>query len=568
MKLHLTVGIVPSLNVSAGLLGFFSVKIWATLLEKWGLLEQPFTRQENAVIQTCIITSSGLVFSGGFGSYLFGMSSVVANQSSEANNPLDVKNPALPWMILFLFIISFIGLFSAIPLRKIMIVDFKLPYPSGTATAHLINSFHTPLGAELAKFYFDFSATYVGVGMITPLITNVSLLFGAVLSWGLIWPLVATRKGHWYSAEIDEKNLRGLEGYKVFIAISMILGAGLYNLLKILCKISRGLYKTFRCMKPVAALPDVPSISETSYDDARRTQMFLKDQIPAWIAAIGYIGFVAVSTISLPYIFKPLRWYYIVVIYMFAPVLAFCNSYGCGITDFNLASMYAKLAIFVISSWAGASNNGVLAGLAMGGVMMNIVAVTSSLMQDCKTGYMTLASPRSMFISQIIGTAIGCVLSPCIFWLFLEAFEDLGKPDSQYAVPYALIFRNVAILGVNGFSSLPHHCLTFCYAFFIVSITITGIRDFLKPKWARFVPIPMAMALPFFLGANFAVDMCVGSLILVVWKKVDKAAAKAFGTVVASGLICGDGIWTLPSSILAMAGVKPPICMKFVSRLT
>ena len=34
---------------------------------------------------------------------------------------------------------------------QIMIIDFKLTYPSGTATAHLINSFHTPQGAKLAK---------------------------------------------------------------------------------------------------------------------------------------------------------------------------------------------------------------------------------------------------------------------------------------------------------------------------------------------------------------------------------------------------------------------------------
>lgn len=32
-----------------------------------------------------------------------------------------------------------------------MIVDFRLTYPSGTATAHLINSFHTTEGAKLAK---------------------------------------------------------------------------------------------------------------------------------------------------------------------------------------------------------------------------------------------------------------------------------------------------------------------------------------------------------------------------------------------------------------------------------
>lgn len=33
-----------------------------------------------------------------------------------------------------------------------MIIDYKLTYPSGTATAHLINSFHTPEGAKLANY--------------------------------------------------------------------------------------------------------------------------------------------------------------------------------------------------------------------------------------------------------------------------------------------------------------------------------------------------------------------------------------------------------------------------------
>lgn len=64
MKLNLTTGIIPSLNVSAGLLGFFFVKIWTSLLAKSGLLRQPFTRQENTVIQTCVVACYGIGFSG------------------------------------------------------------------------------------------------------------------------------------------------------------------------------------------------------------------------------------------------------------------------------------------------------------------------------------------------------------------------------------------------------------------------------------------------------------------------------------------------------------------------
>ncbi|XP_043715767.1 probable metal-nicotianamine transporter YSL7 isoform X2 [Telopea speciosissima] len=616
MKLNLTAGIIPSLNVSAGLLGFFFVKTWTKFLQKSGLLKQAFTRQENTVIQTCVVASSGIAFSGGFGNYLFGMSEAIAKQSSDANEAQNIKNPSLGWMIGFLFVVSFLGLFSVVPLRKIMIIDFKLIYPSGTATAHLINSFHTPQGAKLAKkqvkalgkffsfsflwaffqwfftagdncgfidfptfglkafdnkFYFDFSATYVGVGMICPYIINISLLVGAILSWGIMWPLIETRKGHWYSADLSPTSLHGLQGYKIFIAIAVILGDGLYNFVKVLSRTLFGLFQQF-CNKKTGDLPisgcSAPASPQISYDDQRRTQLFLKDQIPTWVAIGGYVIIAVISTIILPNIFHQLKWYHVVIIYIFAPALAFCNAYGCGLTDWSLASTYGKLSIFIIGAWVGASNGGVLAGLAACGVMMNIVSTASDLMQDFKTGYLTLASPRSMFVSQVIGTAMGCVISPCVFWLFYKAFPDLGVPGSEYPAPFSLVYRNMAILGVEGFSTLPKHCLQLCYTFFAAAILVNSIRDAAGKKWSKYIPLPMAMAIPFYLGGYFAIDMCVGSFILFVWQKINKAKAEAFGPAVASGLICGDGIWTLPSSILALAGVQPPICMKFLTRKT
>jgi OPT family oligopeptide transporter len=353
----------------------------------------------------------------------------------------------------------------------------------------------------------------------------------------------------------------------------MILGDGLYNFFKVLGCTLFGLYNQLCNKDSGTVLPlsgrSSPEISPSlSYDDQRRTELFLKDQIPTWYAAAGYVIIAVISAATLPHIFFQLKWYYIVVIYLIAPTLAFCNAYGCGLTDWSLASTYGKLAIFTIGAWAGASHGGVLAGLAACGVMMNIVSTASDLMQDFKTGYMTLASPKSMFVSQIIGTAMGCVISPCVFWLFFNAFKDLGVPGSEYPAPYALVYRNMSILGVEGFSALPKHCLTLCYAFFLAAIVINGIRDVVGKKWSRFIPLPMAMAIPFYLGAYFAIDMCVGSLILFVWQKANKAKADAFGPAVASGLICGDGIWTLPSSILALAGVSPPICMKFLSSAT
>ena len=53
--------------------------------------------------------------------------------------------------------------------------------------------------------------------MICPYIVNISLLIGGILSWGLMWPLIETRKGDWYPADLPSSNIRGLQGYKVII---------------------------------------------------------------------------------------------------------------------------------------------------------------------------------------------------------------------------------------------------------------------------------------------------------------------------------------------------------------
>ena len=47
------------------------------------------------------------------------MSSVIAKQSPDASIAPDIKNPNLGWMIAFLFVVSFLGLFSVVPLRKV-----------------------------------------------------------------------------------------------------------------------------------------------------------------------------------------------------------------------------------------------------------------------------------------------------------------------------------------------------------------------------------------------------------------------------------------------------------------
>ncbi|XP_020215894.1 metal-nicotianamine transporter YSL3 [Cajanus cajan] len=611
MKLNLTTGLVPNLNVSAALLGYVLIRAWTMLLEKSNVVSTPFTRQENTLIQTCAVACYSTAFGGGFGSHLLGLNRKTYERvgaDTPGNTPIT-KEPGIGWMTAFLFVTYFVGLSALVPLRKMMIIDYKLTYPSGTATAVLINGFHTPKGDGMAKkqvrgfmkffsfsflwsffqwfysggeqcgfvqfptfglkawkntFYFDFSMTYVGAGMICSHLVNLSLLLGAVLSWGIMWPLIRGLEGQWFPKSLPESSMKSLNGYKVFVSIALILGDGLYNFLKIIVFTATNIHSSMeRRNHRSVSISDSQSQQQQPPDDLKRNAVFVRESIPIWLAFTGYILFSAISITIIPLIFPEVKWYYVVVAYLLAPTLSFCNAYGSGLTDMNMAYNYGKVALFVLAALGGKSH-GVVAGLVGCGVIKSLVSTSSDLMQDFKTGHLTLTSPRSMLVSQAIGTAVGCVIGPLTFFLFYKAF-DVGNPYGEYKAPYAIIYRNMAILGVEGFSALPRHCLQLCCGFFAFAVAANLVRDLSPQSIGRWIPLPMAMAVPFVVGGYFAIDMCMGSLLVYLWHTLKRNDASLMIPAVASGLICGDGLWILPSSVLALFKVQPPICMRFLS---
>lgn len=106
--------------------------------------------------------------------------------------------------------------------------------------------------------------------MICSHLVNLSLLLGAVLSWGVMWPLIRGLRGEWFPRNSPDTSMESLDGYKVrenllisngisqgnhvsilicgtaslqvFISISLILGDGLYNFLKVFFFTSRSIH--------------------------------------------------------------------------------------------------------------------------------------------------------------------------------------------------------------------------------------------------------------------------------------------------------------------------------------
>ncbi|XP_010045545.2 probable metal-nicotianamine transporter YSL7 [Eucalyptus grandis] len=609
LKMDLMLNFIPPANLFAGGFGFVFISTWTKLVNASGLLSQPFTRQENTIIHTCVDSFIGIALSGGFSSYLLAMSDTVAKQIPGPVDSYDIKNPSLGWMILFLFLASCAGLLSLLPLRKFMLIDKKLTYPTGYATGNVINSFHTPQigklngrkqGTTLSKFFtisffgavyqwlfsggsscgfhyfptfglkafqrsfhFDFHSSYIGVGMMCPFIIAYSQLLGAILSSGILWPFMETKKGDWYPADAAVRSLSGRLGYRVFLSLAIITGDAVYHMIKAVV-IGLFMHKKIdnAACSPFAKNP-FHEKSPVSYDEEVRTEIFLEDLIPDRVAVGSYIVISVISTVVFPFIFPPLKWYYILIIYMISPVLGFCKAYSTGLTDMSITSNLGKLAMIIFASWARKARGSVLVGLVACGIVMNLVDVASNVMESFKVGYMTLSSPKSLLLSKLIGILMGCVISPSIFLYLRSRHPRLGTSGSQFSAAWSSSFREASMHATSGFSMLPKHCLEISLAFFLAAILINLLRDWTPKKWRNLIPIPVAFAIPFYIGAYITIDMCVGYLILYVWRRKNKEQAETFAPFVGSALVFGDGLWLFPASVLKMKKITAPMCMRF-----
>ncbi|KAL6893613.1 hypothetical protein ACP4OV_007711 [Aristida adscensionis] len=620
MKLSLTSGFLPSFAIPVGLLGFFLPRAWVRLLNNCDVAQHfPFTRQENTVIQIFVLSCITIAYNGGFGSYVLAMSKNAA-EGGIGSSGKNIEEPHVGRLVAFLFLTCFAGMFAIMPFRNNLIIKHQLTFPTGTATAQVINTIHTPQGARQAckqvsvlfktfggtitwslfqwlftgggggvcgfqhfptfgltayhlGFYFNFSMTNVGIGMLSPYKITISMLIGSLVSWGIMWPYMKTKEGSWYPRGLDDDNLTGIHAYRVFIGISMVLADGIFHLLSIMLQTLYEMYNQRHTQQqrqqvamPFQCLGNNHRQVARNFDDRRRAQVFLRDRIFNPAATVAYISLSTISTIAIPHLYPQLRYHQVAFVYLIAPVFAFCNAYGAGVTDINIGTDYGKIAILVFSSWVGLEHGGVVAGLAAGGIIMSTISSAADLMQDFRTGYLTLTSPHTVLISQVAGTVLGCMINPVIFWIFYQVYEQ--GDDGSGMVPYAKMYRAISMLGV-GEHRLPKHSILLCKVFFTLSLSLGVLREVsFQRKWRirRYIPSTIAMAVAFFVLPTMPIGMFMGSMVMFLWRRFGGNDMRLLSPAVAAGLICGDGFGSLLTTALTLIKAQPPVCIMFLSK--
>ena len=352
------------------------------------------------------------------------------------------------------------------------------------------------------------------------------------------------------------------------MGLTMVVTEGIFNFITLTTALVIDFYKKTEENDSGAAkyILKHPSLN---YDDRKRLEVFIGNRVPAIGGVIGYIGFAVICSVISHWIFREIQFHHLALVFTIIPIFIFSNTYGTGLTDWSVAPTYAKFVLFIAAAAYAAPGAVIISLVACGAAFMSL-NISSQAVQDHKTAYMTLTSPRAVFAGHVYGIVIGSIINPLIYAFFdLKAKKTapIGTPKSEFPAPYAQVYRAIALLGMGGVKELPKHCITFSFITFLMTLAIETLRLVSQRKdWKvqYYIPCMTALALPFLSGPTFAVDMALGTILRLIWTKIHRQSAELYSAAVAAGLVSGDGIWYLPSALLGLFKVEPPICMRFL----
>jgi len=214
------------------------------------------------------------------------------------------------------------------------------------------------------------------------------------------------------------------------------------------------------------------------------------------------------------------------------------------------------------------------------------------LMQDFKTGHLIGASPRAQFICQLIGSFASIFVTTTLYNMYTKAYQI---PGPSFPAPTAYVWLNLARLLRAG--ELPPKTGVFMTLFgtLFASLSVFKLRRTAEhpAKWSPWIPSGVAFAIGFLNTPSFSLARLVGGLIDFWWRRrmasfhrqvlvgdtdaendrdnrvlVANQGEDQKGhsgrnleiVIMASGFVLGEGVASIVTLCLRMAGVGVVSC--------
>jgi OPT family oligopeptide transporter len=371
------------------------------------------------------------------------------------------------------------------------------------------------------------SPAYVGQGIIMGPATTLHMLLGAIIGWGILSPL-AKHKG-WAPGPVSDWT-NGSKGWIVWISLAIMLVDSLVSLgwllLRPMISIGQLYYPTAKetfqshTWRELLTLNITRKQRYTQLGDGTSANPLtaIKQHLAAneepdappehlisnRTTLIGLIASLVVCVVAVQISFPnmiPFRLMLLALV--LALLLSIMGVRALGETDLNPVSGISKLTQLVFAlvtpTTGPGAKNAVIINLVAGAISESAALQAGDLLQDLKCGHLLGAAPNAQFYGQIIGSAVGAVLSAVVYKLYTSVYRD-QIPGGLFEVPTAYVWIFTARL-VTG-SGLPPMVREWASGAAVIFAVGTVIRVWgnnrktrgLSGWWIDFVPGGIAVA--------------------------------------------------------------------------
>jgi len=518
---------------------------------------------------------------------------------------LDPEHRHAPWWLVaaFTFTTGSMGVFLAIPVKRVLINYGQLPFPSGTAAAVTLRSLYGHGGEALKKAYALVIA--LGAGVISGVLTTAEdqlAALGRFFAWMRInlfdvhFPDQLPAQGF---AQIAGKPLVGFgfEPGVVMIGVGMIIGsrvslsmlaasaalyvfiapwlhgldaanAGVAGYVVSIPAVGGGAMfhpvrwalwggastLVFASLTSLALQWRTVGRAFTMLRRARvqRPQSELENamasiEVPgSWMIA-GMIP-IGIAMVAIQFIAFGVAWWAGLIAVAMCFVLSLVVSRAVGETDLQPVGAMGKVMqlLFALISPPGAAGvqASVLQNVMSAGIAAGSAEASAELLSDFKTGYLLGANPRRQFLAQFAGVFFGTLVCVPAWYLMVPNIAALEK----YPVPAAQIWVAVARALTGGLNSLPPSVL---YAI-LVGAAVGLLLPLLEkafPKARGYLPSATGLGLGWVVPFSVTLSFAIGAILVSVWRRISPDTQETYSIPVASGLIAGE---SMIKAILAM----------------
>jgi OPT family oligopeptide transporter len=369
------------------------------------------------------------------------------------------------------------------------------------------------------------SPAYVGQGIIMGPATTLHMLLGAIIGWGVLSPL-AKHKG-WAPGPVSDWT-NGSKGWIVWISLAIMLADSLVSLgwllLRPLIAIVRLYYLTAKDTFQSHTWRELFTLnithkqrytqlnSDTTEGPVTAIKRHLAegqepDAPPEHLISnrttiIGLIGSLILCVVAVHLSFPsliPLR--LTILALVLALFLSIMGVRALGETDLNPVSGISKLTQLVFAlvtpTTGPGAKNAVIINLVAGAISESAALQAGDLLQDLKCGHLLGAAPSAQFYGQIIGSAVGAVLSALVYKLYTNVYTI---PGGLFEVPtgYVWVFTARLVTG-SGLPPMVKEWASGAAVIFAISTVIRVWGNNRKMRglsgwWIDFVPGGIAVA--------------------------------------------------------------------------